>query len=550
MLVLALLAPAGSDPLAGLPQAQLGADDEQAAVYATVAWPDPRNPRFVTLGADRYLLSTRTGKQLWKARENSFSPIASWPLHTAVGTAWARLGAGTLVVATGHDDADRPLHRVVWWDSVAERFVAPLDLPAGLLVDDLAPIDADHALVCARVQPSTPEPPFDPGRFAALIARLNDGALSWETEDSAGLRLALLAADIRGPLADLEGVEDDPVQLAPPVVFNTRGCRWEMTAPPAALRHVRNLTIKHYLSGLELKDRTILAFGGLPPGCDPSSPGDQCIDRPAQPSYRYFPREDRWEEVPGLAIHFATGQNWDNGNSGIATRWSRNDALVRRNGDFVYLDSGNMLKGRSDSAPPLTTRLVRWRPGQAPQPLAPLHQGRDQATLLELADGRLVALGGQTRASAVAADGTCPDCATEIFDDKTGRWKIGPSAAYPGGRAVKLANGRIFKLCLTGWDAGGGYRAEIADAAFTRRQKLPDFPIVPFSVMDLAVVDRRVLVLPAAPYRHTAIWNDASRRWSVARPWASDPPLSLVPIDSRRATIRDLQSFQIVPIPR
>jgi hypothetical protein len=552
ILVLAPPAPAGSDPLAALPQQQPGTDDEQAAVYATVAWPNPRNPRFVTLGADRYLLSTRTGKQLWRARENSFSPAAGWPVHSAVGTAWARMGAGTLVVATSHDDADRPLHRVVWWDSTAERFGAPLALPAGLLVDDLAPIDADHALVCARVQPSNPGAspgPADPVRFAALIARLHDGALSWETEDSAGLRSALLAADIRGPLAGMEGVEYTPTQPAPPVIFNTRSCRWEMTAPPEALRHVRDLTIKHYrlpdgrtligqahwldlapghpdnlaapllwnaatrhwvpientaqygdgpqkfnsygshdpvvsvasidaefvefldpatlhwrrsrqrlpdtpyccqvaplgtgaaivflaeqgrilllepmrepipgrlvyrhgstgearlrggavlllgggepwhssnrpellappflksrpiaplprqvgyLSGLELKDGTIIAFGGLPPGCDPSSPADRFTNRPAQPSYRYFPREDRWDEVPGLAIHFATGQNWDNGNSGIATRWPRNDALVRRNGDFVYLDSGSTLKPRSGADPPLTTGLVRWRPG-------------------------------------------------------------------------------------------------------------------------------------------------------------------------------------------
>jgi len=316
-----------------------------------------------------------------------------------------------------------------------------------------------------------------------------------------------------------------------------------------------------YLSGIELADKTILVFGGLPPGCGPDGfCGKQTA---AQPSYRYFPQEDRWELVPNLAIPFAKGQFWDSGNSDIVSQWPRNDALLRRNGDFVYLDSGYIL-GPSGDDLPLTTMLSRWRPGmEAPQALAPLRDGRTYATLLELADARLAVIGGLARHAARDRADACFGCAetvgaappefartTEIFDDKTKQWVSGPIPHHAGGRAVRLANGRIFKLSMKDWGAESGYRAEVADAAFKTWSELPDFPLQPFHVMDVVAVGNRVLVLPEEPYRKIVIWNDAKRTWSLSDQWTARQPLAFTPLDGRRALARfHDDSFEMVPVP-
>ena len=700
--------------------------DEVAQTYATVSWPDPRNPRFVSLGSDQFLLSTSTGMQRWDAKSNIFSQVKDWPTHAALGSAWARLGDNRLLVAASHNEKDMPLHSVLWWNAKTRHFSTPLPLRQGMLVHNLVAIDADHALVCMRTEgyrSDTRHKPADPAPFAALVVSLRDGALIWNTENSDQLSALILAADVRGPVEGLEDVKGALTAELPPVHFNTQFCKWEMKNLPNDLREAPDLTIKHYrlpdgrtlighadwyspsrnhrrnlaapllwndkagrwdaidntaqegnsgdtfnnydirdsivsvptvspefvefldpetlrwtrsrqkfqetygprvaplstgqalvflseqgrillldpmrenvpghfaynhsrwgevklrngrvflggggsvwhpdnrpeivtpatlrskpvaplpqqlgfLSGVELPDKTVLVFGGLPPGCGPSTDGDNCGKKPAQPSYRYFPREDRWELVPGLAIFFANGQFWDTGNSDISSQWPRNDALLRRNGDFVFLDSG--------------TTLTRWRPGIAPQPLASLRQRRTYPTLLELSNGRLAVIGGLAQPANEFAR------TTEIFSAKADRWKPGPRPKYAGGRAVKLANGRIFKLSMKDWWATGGYQAEVANAAFTRWKKLPAFPLKSFNVGDVVVVGNRVLLLPARPDRNekpirkVIIWNDSSRTWAVSdtsKIWKNEPPLAFTPLNSGRALVRSYNSFEVVAIP-
>lgn len=219
-----------------------------------------------------------------------------------------------------------------------------------------------------------------------------------------------------------------------------------------------------HMSGVELADGSVLYFGGTPLRCGPDHLGKPCSEQPATASYRYFPNDDRWELVPNLKIHFASGWYWDTGNSYQTNQWARRDALVRRNGDFVYLDSGNHWQRDSeiDALPP--TQLIRWRPGNPPNELAPLRTRRTYATLLELKPTtkrgvnrpKLVVVGG-FEGSEQGYFGK-PAVTTEYFDDRKKRWRPGPTAHFPGGAAFRLANGRIFKLSLKTDFSESGYQ--------------------------------------------------------------------------------------------
>lgn len=347
--------------------------------------------------------------------------------------------------------------------------------------------------------------------------------------------------------------------------FGSGGDEWhpnnrpEILKPPALLPQsiIPMPEQLGFLSGVELPDTTILMFGGLPPRCGPDGNyGDHC-KKSAQPSYRYFPQENRWERVPDLAVHFAQGQSWESYDG-----YPRNDTLLQKNGDFVFLDSGNAFELEDGNAP-ITTTLTRWRIGGAAQPLAPLRQGRTQATLLELADGRLVVIGGRAQQSIIDKKNACTDCpnkkvsgplefesTTEIYDDKANQWLPGPIPNHAGGRAVKLANGRIFKLSMKGLGADEGYRAEVADAAFAGWEELPDFPLQPFNVRDVVTAENRVLILPGKPSQQTVIWDDARRAWLVSELWYRGEPLAITPLDSKRALVRSSDSFEIVPMPQ
>lgn len=350
------------------------------------------------------------------------------------------------------------------------------------------------------------------------------------------------------------------------------GSRWDPSNRPEILRTYPTAAAKSiaplpkplgYVAGLELKDNTILVFGGLPARCSPSSMFFECKDTPAQPSYRYFPQDDRWDEVPGLALRFANGEAWDFGNADISTQWPRNDVMVRRNGDVVLLDGPTSYQVGSDMTPK-STRLLAWRPGAAPTPLATLTAARTAASLIELNDGRLAVAGGNAAKTLVSTNEQCSGCddasvssgamestrTTEVFSSAKGKWRAGPIAHYEGGRALKLANGRIFKLSLARrFSAEDGYRAEIANAAFTHWKTLPALPVKGLRVKHVTVAENRVLIVMDGPTGTTVVWDEQRAAWLVWKHWTKENVLSVTPIDAKHAIARTSASYEVLAYP-
>lgn len=318
-------------------------------------------------------------------------------------------------------------------------------------------------------------------------------------------------------------------------------------------------------SGLALADGSLLAFGGLPYGCAPYSSDAACGPSKVLPAYRYLPATDRWEEVADLRIDFANGQPWSFGNSSITTQWARQDAWVRHNGDAVFLDGPPLSRLEHRDMTPPSTHALRWRPGEPVKPLGRLRQARTSATLLELKDRRLVVLGGMTARRLDVDSGVCEGCeaieastgsvdtdtATELYDEATARWVAGPSTNHKGGRAYKLANGRIFKLSTAEpWSSEKGYLAEVADAAFTRWQPLPPFPLQGSGVWHVAVAGNRVLIQMEEPSAQTVVWDDARQRWLVWNLKAKERPLSIIPIDADHGIARSYRTYEPVAFPK
>ncbi|MBC7617571.1 MAG: hypothetical protein H7293_01020 [Candidatus Saccharibacteria bacterium] len=273
---------------------------------------------------------------------------------------------------------------------------------------------------------------------------------------------------------------------------------------------------------------------------------------------------DRWEEVRGLRLNFAIGEPLAYGNSDIATQWPRKDTLVRANGDFVFMNGPTRYELEAQSMTPLVSTLMRWNPTGGTAQLGKLRQARIYATVLELNDRRLVVLGGETGKMLESSTDLCPDCsdetvatgamepttATEIFDDATGKWRRGPVTNFAGGRAVKLANGKVFKLSLAQrYSAEGGYRAEIADALFSNWKELPPFPQKQFKVQHVAVAGNRVLFFSENASDNTVLWDDTRQAWRIWGPWFKTEPLSVVPLDASRALIRSAQTYEIANFP-
>lgn len=310
-----------------------------------------------------------------------------------------------------------------------------------------------------------------------------------------------------------------------------------------------------YQSGLTLADRSVLYFGGTPPGCAPSSLGEPCSQQEAMPSFRYLPAQDRWEVLPELRIHFAYGGYWDTGNSYMVSQWPRHDVLLRRNGDLLYLDAGNPWQRPPEGQAPTTVQLMRWRLGQSPTAVAPLPEQRTQATLLELPStttkGRLAVIGGRSHHA------TSPLRSTLLLDERLQRWRPGPLAHYPGGTAVQLKNGRIFKLSLKDSFAESGYQAEIADRSLRHWTRLPPLPLPPagienFRITDMVAAGNKVYLFTNAFDHRSLIWEDNRQRWRQSGPWPQHqlPPDHVLPLDAQHLLVRSQERFDVVPYPR
>lgn len=340
-------------------------------------------------------------------------------------------------------------------------------------------------------------------------------------------------------------------------------------------------------SGVPLPDGSVLVFAGLPAGCSGGyyNFGDgACASRSGLPSARYWPDTGRVESLPQLKIPFSRGAYWQTGNSELVAQWPRKDVLVRPDGKLVWLEGADFPGQSGREALPRSTQLKAWSHLTAESPVRSvnrLRKARNHATLINLADGRLAAVGGDAQLEIVALEKNCLDCpdefisigpfkparSTEILDEtdsKAPSWKVGPLANFGGGTAFKLANGRIFKLSMADAFDSAGYRAELANAAFTAWKKLPALPkpALPQTsknerpsvlVKNVSVIGNRVLIL--TNQNLAIVWDDDKSAWSVWKDWPAqletESALSISPSPkAHEAFVRYRQSFQTVAMPK
>jgi|GEM_PF-1591301 len=312
-----------------------------------------------------------------------------------------------------------------------------------------------------------------------------------------------------------------------------------------------------YLSGVELHDGSVLVFGGLPNTCGPGSNRYGCTTIKPQPSFRYLRQQDKWEEVPGLLLQFAQAPL---GASHSGNGWARNDSIVRHDGDFVYLggESYDDPPRKDSDWKPLLTTAMRWNLQSGLRKMANLRKGRINANLLELDDHRLVVIGGRAQQELVALEKECPTCedefisvgmldwarTTEIYDDKSAVWSVGPLANYAGGRAVKLRNGKLFKFGVSGYFAAPvTYVAELADANFAWWDKLPAFPLRNFNLDEMFVLGNQILLTSTEGSGKeqragkVVVWDDDKHQWLVWENWLKKEAWSILAVPPKDSDI-------------
>lgn len=337
-------------------------------------------------------------------------------------------------------------------------------------------------------------------------------------------------------------------------------------------------------SGVQLDDGSIVVFGGLSSVCRVTDLA-QCTQSNL-PGYRWINNEKRWQTLPSLMVPFAFGTAFDGGNSGITTAYDRGDFTVKNGVHLYYLTQNRLTNIWVEK--PTPSFLFRWKPGDDPEKLAATQLIRHELSLIELNDGRLVAVGGITEkesqspacqacgqkrrleveriardlakhpiassnedeeGGAIDPEQMVPQCETcssiqlgdyytyarscEIYDEKSNRWYYGPFSVHPGGRAVKLANGKIFKLGLNGYNAtDADYVAEVADASLKKWEATPPFPIgkPDALVSQIVAIGNQVLIVMEKPSDRYVVWDDVSGNWQIhALPKHSDWGFNHIP---------------------
>jgi hypothetical protein len=153
----------------------------EAKIYATVSWSNPRNPNFVNLGRDHFLLSTTNGMQVWDAENNVFELAKDWPQHTSLWSPWARINGGTLLLAATQTEQKVLVHKLVWWNPDTKRFITlpPLQtLQENDYVQNLVAISSKYALVCVKTWPKIKGDEYDDIPTKALLVSLDEGVLN------------------------------------------------------------------------------------------------------------------------------------------------------------------------------------------------------------------------------------------------------------------------------------------------------------------------------------------------------------------------------------
>lgn len=364
-----------------------------------------------------------------------------------------------------------------------------------------------------------------------------------------------------------------------------------------------------HLSGFELADGSLVVFGGLHPDCYPGSL-ERC-QFATHPSFRWIPAEKRWQPLPTLAVPFDFGEPLEGGNAGFATRHARSDFVVHHGSDLYFLSGRSLTPGKR----PLwgATQLYRWSLDGGLQKLQATRKNRINPTLIELNDGRLAVVGGSAKDE--EPTGACQDCknalkltqirrqqpagqgqgmrtgeeddpaldpaqfdpalacdpcktflrldnysatrSSETYFPSSNRWADGPASHHPGGRAAKLANGRIFKFGLLGHYASDAtYAAETADASLKKWTAAPPFPLGRSTeVIQFFVIGNKVVFVMASPADKVVIWDDDLRSWqTLPLPKHSEwglryQPRSISAVDRGRVLVIYEGSYELLPWP-
>ncbi|MBC7617570.1 MAG: hypothetical protein H7293_01015 [Candidatus Saccharibacteria bacterium] len=229
---------------------------EPSTPYALIDWPDPLNPNFAALGNGTFLLNTRSGPKVWRARdrENQLSTARQWPAGRNVSSPWSPFYKGRVLVAGSTPSAN--FEALMWWSDATQMFNEPLALPEGSVVEALLPLGETNMLACMRTGYRIgPFKAFDKLPTRAVVLNQVDNKIRPVDSTTSELRTAMLAAGVRG-LVDvgLEGNSKAAMRLDDsarpndfPLIFNTANCQWEMRNPPNELKNVKELTIKHHV---------------------------------------------------------------------------------------------------------------------------------------------------------------------------------------------------------------------------------------------------------------------------------------------------------------
>ena len=319
---------------------------------------------------------------------------------------------------------------------------------------------------------------------------------------------------------------------------------------PEPIKHLNIVKVGNY----------VVAFGGLNDKCFETSM-KQCSALPEK-TYLFDIAKHTWLEIVDLQIPYAHGYPLDGGNSNISTSYRRKDYTVV-NAAMYFLSANSLAVNNTEND---TSYLYQWTLKEGVKKISKTQISRASSTLVELNDGRLAVVGGYSKKEVdspncrlcrerhqkevliekrkfdqlasvddeLEGEGflepplLCEMCAddykfddnsmafsSEIFNVNTGEWQHGAFSNYPGGRVVKLKNGRLFKIGLTGYNnSDATYAVEIADKYLSHWEEVQEFPITrPVSISDVFAVGNQVVVLFDSAADYYLVWDDDLKSW-------------------------------------
>jgi hypothetical protein len=187
------------------PPAPMAADEHARRLadfhFVNLHW---ENSEPLRLGGDWFIVQRRRALFLWRIGDETQHRLFHFPkLHAPHEAALFPLsvpfGGGTFIVA-GDPRQSRDSRKLVWWSQAETAFVADLDLPFGLYVKHIVPLDATWVLVCGVPGGSLDMKERGQTR-EALVVQLKDRRLTRVDSHPVALRMVLDAAGVNGPVA-------------------------------------------------------------------------------------------------------------------------------------------------------------------------------------------------------------------------------------------------------------------------------------------------------------------------------------------------------------